>query len=208
VDHRNEAVQTFVALPLMDRRKSPLANPLPESSVASVVMDGGRQQILGRGKRRAEAGETADDKPIDRNRHWREDKIGLLMTMTNPVSSENPCPEIPENFIDPKRMFKLVSEIKGHVGDPAISQLSCSNPKACRRTTVNRARTPIRGPSHGFVPWSPRGSQPSGSESSWLGRLEREAFLLHSARHSSPVECQSTGRFTSSGLVTTLPFSI
>jgi hypothetical protein len=37
------------------------------------------------------------------------------MTMTSKVSVDDPCPIIPENFIDPMRIFKLAREIKGHV---------------------------------------------------------------------------------------------
>jgi len=116
VEERDRAVQGFLALPLMDRCKSPVANPPPESIVASVMMDGGRLQILDRSRRDADLTETADDDPPERNGHWREDKIGLLMTMTSKVSADDPCPEIPENFIDPMRIFKLAREIKGHVG--------------------------------------------------------------------------------------------
>ena len=115
VEQRDEAVQKFLALPLMDRCKSPVANPPPESNVASVMMDGGRLQILDRSKRDPDLTETADDDPPERTGHWREDKIGLLMTMTSKVSADDPCPEIPENFIDPTRIFKLAREIKGHV---------------------------------------------------------------------------------------------
>ena len=116
VEQRDEAVQAFLALPLMDRCKSPVANPPPESNVATVMMDGGRLQILDRSKRDPDLTETADDDPPERNGHWREDKIGLLMTMTSKVSADDPCPKIPENFIDPTRIFKLAREIKGHVG--------------------------------------------------------------------------------------------
>ena len=116
VEQRDEAVQKFLALPLMDRCKSPVANPPPESNVATVMMDGGRLQILDRSKRDSDLTETADDDPPERNGHWREDKIGLLMTMTSKVSIDDPCPKIPENFIDPTRIFKLAREIKGHAG--------------------------------------------------------------------------------------------
>jgi hypothetical protein len=82
-----------------------------------VMMDGGRLQILDRRNRDPDLTETADDDdPHERNGHWREDKIGLLMTMTSTVSEDDPCPKIPENFIDATRIFKLAREIKGHVG--------------------------------------------------------------------------------------------
>jgi hypothetical protein len=56
----------------------------------------------------------------DQNRsgHWREDKIGLLMTMTSEKSSEDPCPKIPENFVNPLRIAKLAREIKRGVLAP------------------------------------------------------------------------------------------
>jgi hypothetical protein len=116
VDQRAEAVQKFRALPLMDRCKSPVENPPPESNVATVMMDGGRLQILDRSERNSSPTETAADDPPERNGHWREDKIGLLMTMTSKVSIDDPRPTIPENFIDPTRIFKLAREIKGHAG--------------------------------------------------------------------------------------------
>jgi hypothetical protein len=116
VEQRDEAVQAFLRLPLMDRCKSPVANPPPESNVATVMMDGGRLQILDRSNRDPDLSESADDDTHERNGHWREDKIGLLMTMTSKVSEDDPCPKIPENFIDVTRIFKLAREIKGHVG--------------------------------------------------------------------------------------------
>lgn len=136
VDQRDEAVQKFLALPLMNRCKSPVANPPPESNVATVMMDGGRLQILDRSQRDSGLPETADDDPPERTGHWREDKIGLLMTMTSKVSIDDPCPKVPENFIDPKRMFKLAREIKGHVG--GAKNESTEPPEPETQSTINR----------------------------------------------------------------------
>jgi hypothetical protein len=47
-----------------------------------------------------------------RRGHWREDKIGLLMTMTSEESATDPCPTIPETFVDPLRIIKLARELK------------------------------------------------------------------------------------------------
>jgi hypothetical protein len=44
--------------------------------------------------------------------HWREDKIGLLMTMTSAESAADPCPTIPETFVNPLRIIKLARELK------------------------------------------------------------------------------------------------
>src|SRR5208337_4651110 len=43
--------------------------------------------------------------------HWREDKIGLLMTMTSEKSAGDPCPAIPETFVNPLRIIKLAREL-------------------------------------------------------------------------------------------------
>jgi hypothetical protein len=47
--------------------------------------------------------------------HWREDKIGLLLTMKSSVSETDPCPDIPESFVDALRIPKLVRELKKNV---------------------------------------------------------------------------------------------
>jgi hypothetical protein len=111
VDQQDQAVQDFLALPLMEKVRSPVANP-PDLVV--VEMDGGRLQILDRrgSGTTADGAEDEDQEASERQGHWREDKIGLLMTMTSKESAEDPCPEIPESFIDPTRILKLAREIK------------------------------------------------------------------------------------------------
>jgi len=47
-----------------------------------------------------------------RSGHWREDKIGLLMTMTSEQSLADPCPTIPDHFVNPLRIPKLVRELR------------------------------------------------------------------------------------------------
>jgi len=47
-----------------------------------------------------------------RHGHWREDKIGLLMTMTSEETRNDPCPKIPETFVNPLKIPKLAREIK------------------------------------------------------------------------------------------------
>ena len=52
-----------------------------------------------------------------RSGHWREDKIGLLMTMTSEESAVDPCPTIPETFVNPLRILKLARAQEGlHAG--------------------------------------------------------------------------------------------
>ena len=66
------------------------------------------------------AGETTvgkgsfdDDAPKGkgRSKHWREDKIAILLKLDSEVSAEDPCPDLPTAFVDPLRIIKLVREL-------------------------------------------------------------------------------------------------
>jgi hypothetical protein len=119
VEQRDRAVEDFQKTPLMTRCESPIPHP---PDLAVVMMDGGRLQILDR--RAAASVPLADgndeedgdeDESQERKGHWREDKIGVLMTMTSTVSTDDPCPQIPESFVDPTRILKLAREVKKSV---------------------------------------------------------------------------------------------
>jgi hypothetical protein len=60
--------------------------------------------------------EEDEDKPVrdpsSRSKHWREDKIGLLLQMSSPLGKEDPCPDLPGHFIEQKRIEKLTRELK------------------------------------------------------------------------------------------------
>jgi hypothetical protein len=133
---RDRAVAAYLALPLVQRKAAPPGVTPPELAV--VGTDGGRMQILnriGQGSADAEAPAQAppaqleaaaaaaapaptkaeeplaDENPLRRGRYWREDKVGLLMAMESQVVGIDPCPDIPEGFLDPTRMGKLVREL-------------------------------------------------------------------------------------------------
>jgi hypothetical protein len=114
VEQRDRAVKEFQKTPLMQRCRSPISHP---PDLAVVEMDGGRLQILNRGAAAPDPVEGRDDEDErdERQGHWREDKIGVLLTMTSTVSDADPCPEIPEHFVDPTRILKLARQIKGSV---------------------------------------------------------------------------------------------
>jgi hypothetical protein len=114
VRQRDGAVEDFQKTPLMTRCQSPIPHP---PDLAVVEMDGGRLQILNRRAAAADSVEDRDDEdePEEKPGHWREDKIGVLMTMTSTVSSADPCPEIPGHFVDPMRILKLARQLKGSV---------------------------------------------------------------------------------------------
>jgi hypothetical protein len=109
VAERDAAVAAYQALPLTQRKSVPAGVTAPE--VAVVGCDGGRLQIFERGGGKVETEEA----PADGERrvgYWREDKIGLLLTMRSEESTLDPCPEIPEQFVDPTRILKLARELK------------------------------------------------------------------------------------------------
>jgi len=112
VAERNEAVAAFQELPLAEKHQTPAGAASPE--VAVVMVDGGRLQILERTATDSKA--AADEEPTaasgpEKGKHWREDKAALLLTVASEVSVVDPCPEIPQTFVDPTRILALAREI-------------------------------------------------------------------------------------------------
>jgi len=123
VTERDRDVQAYLDLPLMQKVRSPIDQSV---DLAVIEMDGGRLQIFDRRVATALPSEDEvqsqgmglqdeheEEEPC--HGHWREDKIGVLMTMTSEFSATDPCAEIPEHFVDPMRILKLVREIKSSV---------------------------------------------------------------------------------------------
>ena len=143
VAQRNQAVEAFLKLPLMAKVSSPLA---VSPDLAVVEMDGGRLQILDRAGPTSEPApeqEPTGDDPAYRDEpecdgesarkdagYWREDKIGVLIKMSSKESSEDPCPEIPEHFINPLFVGKLTREIHGSAA--AVEQSSAAEVEAMK----------------------------------------------------------------------------
>jgi hypothetical protein len=127
VTERNSAVAAYQKLPLSERKSVPSGVTAPD--LAMVGCDGGRLQILER------SGDIVEAEPADvageqrRGQHWREDKIGVLQTMTSTVSSSDPCPDIPESFVDPTRILKLARELKKQAAPSAEAAKETSEPE-------------------------------------------------------------------------------
>jgi hypothetical protein len=71
-------------------------------------MDGGRLQIRPPAAAEAEAGGAA---AATRSGHWREDKVGCLLSMAGAAQGEGPCPEVPAVFATPERALLLAQGI-------------------------------------------------------------------------------------------------
>jgi len=120
---RDAEVERYMNLPLMERKDKPAGVTAPDLAVVGV--DGGRVQIRDDVDKDKSVGESAAAEPAAasedenlppdetyRGTHWREDKIGLLMTMTSAESVVDPCPDVPASFVDPTRILKLTRELK------------------------------------------------------------------------------------------------
>jgi len=90
VEERDRQVESLQAMTLQKRRTGSSATDAPE--VAVVMMDGGRYQ------RRDHFGQKDLQDAMTRHKHWRESKVGCLLSMQSDIHSTDPCPTIPDNF--------------------------------------------------------------------------------------------------------------
>ena len=149
VAERQAAVAAFAALPLAEKFAAPSCVTPPELAV--VMVDGGRLQIRDAPQdstlpASATAAKAADKTTLAqteeweeaevacRSGHWREDKVGLLLTMTSAAMALDPCPEIPASFLDVVRIPKLVRELKKHVKEGEDGVAEAGEPEAAAET--------------------------------------------------------------------------
>jgi hypothetical protein len=145
VAERQAEVAAFQAMPLVEKFTAPAGATPPDLAV--VMGDGGRLQILDRAAPvptatadaaspplPADAATPADTEAWDEEKassgHWREDKVGLLLTMTSAVSTVDPCPEVPPSFLDATRIPELVRERNKHVKQSDDTTSEAANPEA------------------------------------------------------------------------------
>jgi hypothetical protein len=123
VAERAATVAAYEALPLVEKKATPTGVTAP--AVAAVMVDGGRLQL----RDAAEESEEETSAPPPRGKHWREDRIGLLLAMTSKEQAVDPCPEVPESFVDPTRILKLARELKPvSIGGDAVTESAAAEP--------------------------------------------------------------------------------
>jgi hypothetical protein len=161
VAERQAEVAAYQALPLTAKFAVPAGVTPPDLAV--VMTDGGRLQILERrpppadppadpapggdpaALRPAPEEEWEEDEGGSRSaRHWREDKVGLLLTMQSQVSDVDPCPEIPAAFVDPTRIPKLVRELKKVAKEGEAAVADRDEPEVA--AAAERAEAPYQPP--------------------------------------------------------------
>ncbi len=162
VDERDEAVERFKQLPLAEKFAVPQGVTAPE--VAVVMTDGGRYQMrfpsrsadanpvgtvdapasgaAGADQATTPATEATPDETEEAEKatHWREDKIGLLLTMTSKISEGDPCPLIPRAFVDPKRIPKLAREIRKQVRQGEEAAAAAEDPDTDAAAFVEQSK--------------------------------------------------------------------
>jgi hypothetical protein len=140
VAERDRAVSDYQALPLPQRKDVPAGVTAP--AVAVVSVDGGRLQIFERVPKVAMAAtatavalaavalpepaaeEIQDDvavpeaPPAKKPLYWREDKIGLLLTMRSDGHVADPCPEVPAAFVNPHWIAELAKQMSRRAPAP------------------------------------------------------------------------------------------
>jgi hypothetical protein len=109
VAHRQELVDEHRERPLMERVAAPPDVEVPDLAV--VMMDGGRYQRRDHFQPRSPAVPSENTEHNDQQAsehssaaagsapaktHWREDKVGIVLTMTSEVHAHDPSPEFPE----------------------------------------------------------------------------------------------------------------
>lgn len=185
VAERDAQVAAFQALPLAEKFRAPPGVTPPE--VAVVMSDGGRLQILAPppaadppdpGPVPAAAVAPLpgpepdwDEEPVDKAGHWREDKVGLLVSMRSEVSASDPCPDIPASFLDVVRIPKLARELRKNVKAPEDAATDAQEPAAAdealqegaayqppvvlaRQVAASRARWPEFAPLLAAAAWA------------------------------------------------------
>jgi hypothetical protein len=115
----------------------------PESIAEQVAEALAEQQADGEALAEAEENGTSETIPGDKNtvenpsrsRYWRDDKVGVLLTMVSEEHESDPCPDIPATFLDRQRTPKLVQELGHSSGVPRGSSQQPATPETATPQT-------------------------------------------------------------------------
>lgn len=130
IAERDRAIDAWENLSLPDQIAGPSDKPPPP--VACVQADGGRIQIR---ERNRDEDQTASTGKSRKGRFWRETKVGCLLSMDGEEHAEDPCPRIPQTFVDPARVDELAREIKGFWGEAGFEDDEAEDDIALRLET-------------------------------------------------------------------------
>jgi len=92
------------------RQRTARTEVIPEAVV--VEIDGGRIRTR-----------VADAGPGVHDAQNKEDKIACLATLSGPAFTTDPCPEPPQSFQCPRRVRRLVAQMKGDAGEALAQEI-------------------------------------------------------------------------------------
>jgi hypothetical protein len=120
------------------REVTPRVAVTPE--VVAVEVDGGRLRTRAPGRGRGVHG--AENK---------EDKLACLVTLTDVARAEDPQPEPPPSFVQPRRVVRLVQQMAGQAGEPPAAAAAPPGPQGEAEAAADEAVAP----DPQAAPWAP-----------------------------------------------------
>ena len=119
------------------RQLSPRVEVTPE--VVVVEVDGGRLRTR-----------AADSGPGVHEAENKENKIACLVTLTSVAHAEDPQPEPPPSFVQPRRIQRLVQQMAGQASDP-LAATEATPPPAQETSAAGAADAVAQA-----EPWAPQ----------------------------------------------------
>lgn len=113
VVERQAEIAAWQALPLVEKLAAPAGVKAPQ--VAVVMCDGGRLQRC--------------DLPATAKSRWCETKVGALLEYQPQEHATDPCPEVPDKFLDLVQMETLAREIKRVAPKGSVFQAADAAPQ-------------------------------------------------------------------------------
>jgi len=139
---RDEAVANLKAMDLPARRGGCDHREAPQLAV--VMMDGGRYQRRDHFAVRGESPPRSDSDNAPKT-HWRETKVGCLLSMTSQTHCEDPCSQIPDELVHAP-VVREIAKTSGNAESNASSSTATPVDDADHRTASSNGSTSYEPP--------------------------------------------------------------
>ncbi len=115
-------------------------------AIAAIGLDGGRYQMLDRSES-ASVSRAAQIRQGKRRKgeHWKESRVGCVMTMSGPTHEQDPMPDLPAFLAGGHDLERKLSEI-GHVvslGETAGSEVDATNAATFGKSSRRSRNKPL-----------------------------------------------------------------
>ena len=123
---RERLTQCFFEMPIPDQLLR-VPDGIEAPQIAVVMLDGGRLQVLDRGSHLSRRNDPSSRRR-KKGEHWRESRIGLVLSMTGPMHTSDPMRQLPDFLGGGVDLEKKLSEMSHLIGLPDLSGESVSEP--------------------------------------------------------------------------------